>query len=158
MVKIKKNIKKIILGTFIISCAFNPVIARAGTVYQTGATITGYTGSNKTASGKYPKIGDVAVHCKEPIRYQGDKRALDPIIPFGTQITILNGQTIPTPQGARSIFWVADTGDTNHARYNSGQVSWGWLDVYVGSNTSQNINFANENLGSITRDYKWTER
>ncbi|WP_282804175.1 hypothetical protein [Clostridium tetani] len=123
MFKLKFNITKhITIGLLLLSlvvCA--PVTVKASTVYQTNQTVTGYTGSGTTAWGLTPKIGYVAVHPKLPTRYANDKRALDPIIPFGTVVNIMN-DPIPTPNGSKSMFIVADTGDTNYHRYNVGRL------------------------------------
>jgi hypothetical protein len=158
MIKSKKSLNKFILAfAFTFLFITNSTIAKAFTHYEIGNTITGYTGSNLTAHGYYPQIGDVAVHCTDPIRYKGDTRALYPIIPFGTRITVISGQSIPTPIGNLTQFWVEDTGDTDHKKFNAKLLTWKWLDVYVGKDTPENRTFAANNLGGITRDYMWED-
>lgn len=158
MLKVKKYFKQLgIAFIFTVLCISNSTTAQALIHYEIGNTITGYTGTNRTAHGYYPQIGDVAVHCIDPIRYPGDTRALYPVIPFGTRLTVISGETIPTPNGPLTTFWVEDTGDTNHAKYKAGKVTWKWLDVYVGAPTTANYNFAVQNLGGITRDYMWED-
>lgn len=153
--KLNKNfVMAIVMGVAALTIT-NAKIAKADVFYELSQTVTGYTGSGYTASGKTPKIGYVAVHPKEPIRYPGDLRALNPVIPFGTMITILNNNPIPTPTGPRSIFYVEDTGDTDYARYNAGKLTYRWIDVYCGASTASNIAFANTNLDAITRSYMW---
>jgi hypothetical protein len=78
------KLSKIFVMTLVIGVAAITITSaktvKADVFYELSQTVTGYTGSGYTASQKTPKIGYVAVHPKEPIRYPGDLRALDPLI------------------------------------------------------------------------------
>lgn len=139
----------------IVSSGQSIVLSSGDQVVAANQSITGYTGSSKTASGVTPKIGYVAVRCKQPIRYRGDTRALNPIIPFGTTVYIMYNQPVPTPSGNRTQFSVQDTGDTDHKQLKAKSLTSYWLDVYVGKSNSANINFAKNKLNKITRTYQF---
>jgi len=112
---------------------------------------TAYTeppGAPPSSSARPYFIGGVAVHPKVP-----GGNHLDPIIPFGTVITLENPKSI-TIQGQKlNSFTVIDTGDANWSRYGSSPY---WVDIYFGVGNYWNNREALK-YGQRKIDYYWHE-
>lgn len=107
-------------------------------VFEQNATAYLSLPGKKTASGKTPAIGMVAVH---PNKYSPDVATAvksGPIIPFGTVLTIqstssLKYVTMPaTGTKQWTQFTVEDIGQTNRQQ---GYSTW-WIDIYFGLDDS----------------------
>lgn len=118
--------------TIALSSQIIPTKAFAATV-RSNQTATAYAGGGKTASGKTPEIGYVAVH-------YSNGNPLKPVIPFGTYIyidninvdSVKNENFVPTSQGEVHVWRVEDTGVCTST------CTTYWLDFYVGTQAEVN--------------------
>lgn len=110
---------------------------------------TAYTespGSRPTASGQPYRLGSVAVHPKTP-----GGNPLDPIIPFGTTIHLLNPGYMTIGGQKFTDFEVTDTGDVNWSLRGESPF---WIDVYYGP--TSNWTFQQASQHGVTRvDFYW---
>lgn len=113
---------------------------------------TAYTespGSRPSASGHHYFVGSVAVHPEVPVSGGGDP--LDPIIPFGTTIHLIDPPGITIHGNKYSSFKVIDTGDVNWSL--RGESPY-WIDLYYGPTSRSSYQDAAEH-GVGTVDYYW---
>lgn len=152
------NLKKLAFGSLIgLGVLILPSMALADSNSASPNILPGfhqYNNENSTAyvanpgdvgaSGKTVAMGDVAVH------YQNND-ALDPVIPFGTQLNMITPVRMvgaDTNSSSISTFYVQDTGPGKG-------LSQYWIDIYWGTSGYLNgaLEYGNTNLVSYTCYY-----
>lgn len=113
---------------------------------QAATAYTESPGSPPSASGKPYRLGLVAVHPNIP-----GGNPLDPIIPFGTTIHLIDPTYLTVAGREFSSFEVADTGDVNWSL--RGESPY-WIDVYYGPTSSWTFQEASRH-GVVKVDFYW---
>lgn len=113
---------------------------------QSATAYTESPGSPPSASGKPYQLGSVAVHPRVP---GGDP--LEPIIPFGTTIHLINPDHISVAGQEFSSFEVADTGDVNWSLRGESPF---WIDIYYGPTSTWTFREASRH-GVAKVDFYW---
>lgn len=116
--------------------------------HQVTTAYTELTGAPPTASGQPYFIGAAAVHPRIP----GGSH-LEPIIPFGTVIRLINPKYITVDGQRLNAFTVVDTGDADWALWPASPY---WFDIYFGAGGYWS-NKAARDYGKQYVDYYWKE-
>jgi len=119
-----------------------------------GQIATGYTEPSAgppSASSRPYFIGSIAVHPLSSTAWGGDPR--QPLIPFGTEIHLLNPRSLKVSGKWFDSLVVLDTGDVNYALWSNHPY---WFDVYFGP-TQYWTHLMARAFGTKKVDYYWVE-